>query len=125
MRARYDALHFDRFDERLMSVTRALSQILNCLGERLRIVRVRNDYWYISFGLNGWIWGFPNRGLFAAQTVATRTRRMRTLSLKRFGSVFDTLYSDFKLIEGEVTYTLRAVIEAGKKIARGQMNFRT
>ncbi len=34
--------------------------------------------------------------------------------------IFDTLYTDSKLIDGEVTYALRTVIEAGRKELRAR-----
>jgi len=118
MRARYDALDFDRFDEQLMSITRAVSQILNCLTGTAQD-RTRPERLLVHQLWSKWVdLGFPEPRLVRGADGRDADATDEDPFAETVRLVFDTLYSDSKLIEGEVTYTLRAVIEAGKKKLR-------
>jgi hypothetical protein len=118
LRARYDSLDFERFHEQLLGLTGAVLQILNCLkgtaqdrsrAERLLVHQLWSKWMDLGFPEPRLVRGADDRDPDAAdEDPFAETVRL----------VFDTLYSDPKLIRGEVTYTLRAVIEAGKKKLR-------
>jgi hypothetical protein len=118
MRARYDALDFDRFLDQLLDISRAVSQVLNCLKgtaqdgtrpERLLVHRLWSKWVDL---------GFPEPKLLrgADERDADATDEHPFAETVRL--VFDSMYPDPKLIDGEVTYTLRMVIEAGQKKLR-------
>jgi hypothetical protein len=120
MRAKYDALDFDRFFDQLLDISRAVLQILNCLKgtaqdrtrpERLLVHRLWSKWVDLGFPEPRFLRGADNRDADAMdEDPFAETVRL----------VFDSMYPDPKLIDGEVTYNLRTVIEAGEKKLRAR-----
>jgi hypothetical protein len=118
MRATYDALDFDRFLDQLLDISRAVSQILNGLKGTAQD-RTRPERLLVHRLWSKWVdLGFPEPRLVRGADGHDADATDEDPFAETVRLVFDSMYPNPKLIDGEVTYTLRTVIESGKKKLR-------
>jgi hypothetical protein len=119
-RAKYDSLDFDRFTEHLISLAGTIAKIESCLKGTAQD-RTRPERYLIHELWSKWIeLGFPEPRLVRGADSREPDAPDEDAFAETVRLIFDMLYSDTKFIEGEVTYTLRAVIEAGQKKIRAR-----
>ncbi len=120
MRVRYDALDFDRFNEQLIGLIRAVSEIMKCLKGTAQD-RTRPERLLVHELWSKWVdLGFPEPRLVRGADARDASAPDEDAFAETVRLIFDTLYTDSKLIDGEVTYALRTVIEAGRKELRAR-----
>lgn len=118
MRARYDALDFDHFNEQLIGLIRAVLEIIKCLKGTAQD-RTRPERLLVHELWSKWVdLGFPEPRLVRGADTRDADAPDEDAFAETVRLVFDTLYTDSKVIDGEVTYVLRTVIEAGRKKLR-------
>jgi hypothetical protein len=119
-RAKYDSLDFDRFTKQLISLGAAIVKVESCLKGTAQD-RTRPERYLIHELWSKWIeLGFPQPRIVRGADTREPDAPDEDAFAEAVRLIFDMLYSDTKFIEGEVTYTLRAVIEAGQKKLRAR-----
>jgi hypothetical protein len=122
-RAKYDALDFERFNEQLMSLFGPISKIVRSLKGTAQD-RTRPERYLIHELWSKWMaLGFPEPRLVRGADSREVDAPDEDAFAETVWLVFDTIYADTKRIDGldgEVTYALRTVIEAGKKKLRAR-----
>lgn len=120
MRARYEALDFERFNEQLFDLNRAISVIINCLKGTVQD-RTRPERLLVHELWSKWVeLGLPEPRLVRGADAHDAAAPDEDPFVETVRLVFDTMYTDSKVVDGEVTYELRAVIEAGRKKLRAR-----
>jgi hypothetical protein len=119
-RAKYDSLDFDRFAEQLISLAVAIAKVESCLQGTAQD-RTRPERYLIHELWSRWLdLGFPQPRLVRGADSREPDAPDEDAFAEAVRLIFDVLYRDTKFIEGEVTYVLRAVIEAGQKKLRAR-----
>lgn len=119
-RAKYEALDFHRFNEQLLSIMDATSNIIRCLKGTAQD-RTRPERFMVHELWSKWIeLGFPEPRLVRGADAHDAAAPDEDPFVETVRFVFDTIYADSKVVDGEVTYQLRAVIEAGSKKLRAR-----
>jgi hypothetical protein len=115
MRGRFDALDFDRFNEQLMGLTSTISKIIRCLKGTAQD-RTRPERFLVHELWSKWVdLGFPEPTFIRGADARDADAPDEDAFAETVRLVFDVMYADSKLIDGEVTYQLRTIIEEGRK----------
>jgi hypothetical protein len=119
-RAKYDSLDFDRLTMQLISLSVTIAKVESCLKGTAQD-RTRPERYLIHELWSKWIeLGFPHPRLVRGADSREPDAPDEDAFAEAVRLIFDILYSDTKFIEGEVTYALRTVIEAGQKKLRAR-----
>jgi hypothetical protein len=120
MRVRFDALDFDQFNEQLFGLCSAISKIIQRLKGTAQD-RTRPERFLVHELWSKWVdLGFPEPRVIRGADVRDADAPDEDIFTETIRLVFDVLYADSKLVDGEVTYALRTVIQVGRKKLRAR-----